>query len=274
MDGAAIKELVELAVAANSGVAIGYNDNALALPDNMVIHDIEKYAEAPARFRGIFTTNALDPFVKYASEYYNASESAVYLNTDAMSALAVFDLGSPARPLHGESRAVIKSEPTLEFQAVQNAVSSWKTQEAAVEWLEDWLPNLSTQSEASMKSVIHALRSIRVTAENAKENIVSEFFASKSALEKIEAKSSAGDIPSTLYFTCVPYSFSDKPRVFPLRLKIKTTKDGVSIAFACTVLAQIIEDIRREFEAELTQKLKDAGVEIPIYVGSFKFGKP
>lgn len=274
MDGSAIKELVELAVSANSGVAIGANEFAVALPDNMVIHDIEKYAGSPARFRGIFTTNALDPFVKYASRYYDVFESAVYLNTDAMSALAVFDLGLPARPLHGESRAALKSEPTLEFQAVQGAVSSWKPQEAAIEWIEDWLPNLSTQSDASMMSVIHALRSIRVTADNAKENIVSEFFTSKSALEKIEAKSSAGEIPNTLFFTCVPYSFSDKPRVFPLRVKIKTTKDGVSIAFSCTVLAQIVEQIRQEFEAELTHKLSAAGVEIPIYIGSFKFGKP
>lgn len=274
MDGSAIKELVELAVAANTGVAIGYNDNALALPDNMVIHDIEKYAETPARFRGTFTTNAIDHFVKYASKYYDLDSSALYLDTDAMSALAVFDLGSPDSPLHGDCRAIIKSESTLEFQVVQNAVSNWKPQEAAIDWLEDWLPNLSTQSDASMMSVIHALRSIRVTADNAKENIVSEFFTSKSALEKIEAKSTVGDIPNTLFFTCVPYSFSDQPRVFPLRVKIKTTKDGVSIAFSCTVLAQIFEQIRQEFEAELTQKLKDAGVDIQIYVGSFKFGKP
>lgn len=274
MDGSAIKELVELAVAANSGVAVGSNDVAMALPDNMVIHDIEKYAEQPARFRGIFTTNALDPFVKYASRYYDVFESAVYLNTDAMSALAVFDLGSPARPLHGESRAVIKSEPTLEFQAVQNAVSSWKTQEAAVEWLEDWLPNLSTHPGTSMNSVIHALRSIRVTSENAKESVITDFSASKSALEKIEAKSSAGEIPSTLYFTCVPYTFNDQVRTFPLRVKIKTNKDGVSVAFACTVLAQIEEQIRREFEAELAQRLEAANVTLPIYIGTFKFGKP
>lgn len=274
MDGSAIKELVELAVAANSGVVIGASEFAVALPDNMVIHDIEKYALVPARFRGTFTTNAIDHFVKYASKYYDLDSSALYLDTDAMSALAVFDLGSPDSPLHGDCRAIIKSESTLELQAVQGAVSSWKPQEAAIEWLEDWLPNLSTQSDTSMMSVIHALRSINVTAGSGKESVITDFSASKSALEKIEIKSSSGEIPNTLFFTCVPYSFSYQPRVFPLRVKIKSTKEGASIAFSCTVLAQIVEQIRQEFEAELTQKLNDAGVEIPIYVGSFKFGKP
>ena len=277
MDAGAIKELVELAVAANSGVEVGSNDVAIALPDNMTIHDIEKYAETPARFRGTFTTNALDPFVQYLAEYSSADESALYINTDSMSAVAILDLGRPGAPLHGESRALIKSEPSLEFIAIRNAVANWKPQEAAAEWLEDWLPNLSTHPDglmSPMKSVIHALRSIRVTSENAKESVITDFSASKSALEKIEAKSSAGEIPSTLYFTCVPYTFNDQSRTFPLRVKIKTNKDGVSVAFACTVLAQIEEQIRREFEAELAQRLEAANVTLPIYIGTFKFGKP
>lgn len=274
MDAGAIKELVELAVAANSGVAVGSNDVAIALPDNMTIHDIEKYAETPARFRGTFTTNALDPFVKYLADYSSADESALYVSIDSMSAVAILDLGRPREPLHGESRAMIKSEPTLEFLAVKNSVTSWKSQESAVEWLEDWLPNLSTQSDATMSSVMHALRKIRVTADSTKESVITEFSASKSALEKIEAKSFAGEIPSTLFFTCVPYSFSENTRVFPLRIKIKTTKDGVMIAFSCTVLAQIEEQIRQEFESELAQKMFDANVEISSYIGTFKFGKP
>lgn len=275
MDGSAIKELVELAVAANGGTAIG--PSAISLPDNMTIHDVEKYAEKPARFRGIFTTNALDPFTKYVSDYYAADESALYVNTDSMSAVAILDLGRPGAPLHGESRAIIKSEPTLEFMAIKNAVTAWKSQEAAVEWLEDWSPNISTHPDGSrreMKSVIHAFRSIRVGSENAKESVITDFSASKSALEKIEAKSSAGEIPSTLYFTCIPYSFNYQTRTFPLRVKIKTTKDGVSIAFSCTVLAQIEEQIRREFEAELDVRLEALSVKLPTYVGSFKFGKP
>lgn len=274
MDGSAIKELVGLAVAANSGVAIGYNDTALALPDNMTIHDVEKYAKAPARFRGTFTTNALDPFVKYLSDNDAAGDSALFISTDSMSAVAILDLGRPGRPMHGESRAVIKSEPTLEFLAVKNSVTSWKPQEAAVEWLEDWLPNLTTQSDATMPKVIHALRSIRVTTDSAKESVITDFSASKSALEKIEAKSSSGEIPSTIFFTCIPFSFNYQTRTFPLRVKIKTTKDGVMIAFCCTVLSQIEEQIRREFEAELAVRLEALNVKLPTYVGTFKPGKP
>lgn len=274
MDGSAIKELVDLAVAASGGVAIGGDEAALALPGDLVIHDIERYSAAPARYRGVFTTNTIGSFVAYVKSHYNVAASALYIHTDSMSAQAILDAGTPSNPLHGESRALIKSEPTLEFQAVQNSVSSWKPQEAAIEWLEDWFPNLSAGSDKSISSVIHALRNIRVTTDSAKESVVSEFSASKSALEKIEAKSSAGEIPSTLFFTCAPYSFSDKQKVFPLRVKIKTTKDGVMIAFSCTVLAQILEEIREEFKDSLSIALKDAEVSIPIYIGTFKHGKP
>ena len=267
MDSTAIKEIGDNAAARHiNELLVGRDSDVVVVPGGYSLQDLEKYNDHRRNFRCVFNTKSVAEFAEYVNEHKD-HETRVLIDTDNMSATAVFDLGSVQTPGHGLHRAVVKLTPTVEFDLVKRCVASEATsitQQAFAEWLEDWRYTLFvTEVEGSepleIKRVITAVRNMTVAKKSESGSSIQSLSAEKTAMEKITVNA-VDALPGYVMIRATPFDdFSQS--IFAFRVSV-LTGDKPSFKLRPIGYAKEIEGIANEFSALIKERVKDCTVRI------------
>ncbi len=213
--------------------------DAVALPENFRIHDLEKFNLNRFRFRG-----------------------------DNMRAVSVLNLGTIDEPGHADNTATLKLKKTAPFSALLSVNGERNSQKSLAEWIEDWadyLVGFDANGDAIQATkAAAAVRKITIEANQTADFEDNDFSGKRSLMESVEAKTK--DImPVAFEFKCVPFE-GLKERPFKLRLSI-ITGDRPVLVLRIIQLEAVQEEMANEFRNLLVEKFKDSKVE--TFIGTF-----
>lgn len=241
---------------------------AAALPKDVAIHDLEHLLPERTRFRGTFKTHSPEDFVNYSKSYADNGAEA-FIDSDAMTATTILNLGNLTAPGHADSQAILKLKETAAYTALNSIDGSAKTQQALAEWCEDWRDHLSGRTGddqvLTSKQVVAALRRVTIKATGTAEHTEGHLEGSRSLMENVEASSGSERLPAFILFDCQPYSGLAQ-RTFAMRLSLKTVDSKVLLTLRLCRPEQHTEEMAEEFASMLQEHL---GNELPVTIGTF-----
>lgn len=91
--------------------------DAVALPENFRIHDLEKFNLNRFRFRGALSTASIDDFTRYSKDLADEG-TRCFIDADNMRAVSVLNLGTIDEPGHADNTATLKLKKTAPFSAL------------------------------------------------------------------------------------------------------------------------------------------------------------
>lgn len=272
-DKDAIQELAqaESITAARESIdgAVGASVATVALPGDFTIHDLEKTLPLRRRARGMMTTSAVQPFAEYV-EKHKEPGAAVFVDQDAMTAVAVLNLGTPDKPGHADNIAKMTAKRMAAFTALlAHAGGMALAQAKAAEFLEDWpgyFKFFKDSTEVTPGQAIAAVRKLTIEAMRKLEATDQQLSATRSAFESVSATSTE-PLPTTIYFTCQPYH-GLKSRQFVLRLGVQTGGKDPAIVLRIVNKEQHDEEMAAELSELVASSLTGSGV--PVMVGKYQ----
>lgn len=238
----------------------------VALPDSMVLRDLEAYLPQRRRMRGTMSTCFVSPFAAYA-EANAAVGAAIFVNPDQMTATAVLDLGTPDEPGHADNKAKLELNKTAAYAALLTMAHGAQSQKDVAEFLEDWADHLqcaNADGAVQLPLAIAAVRKITIESAQKVHSEEQSLSSSRSAFESIKA-SSTDPLPTTVQFTCHPYADLSK-RTFVLRLGVLTSESKPKL----TLRIQKIEEHKEQMANELADLVAaSVGNAITVLIGSY-----
>ena len=281
LDKSAIQEL-KLSQSVNDANAVllerfkEFGSDGAVLPTVVVPNDcttvsFEKFLEFRTRFSGQFETFLPAQFAQYCKHYfkqYNVG-SAVFINSEQMTAKAVLDLGTVSLPGHCAHNAKIKCRKLAAFKAVESICDRRMSQMELSNFIEDWKSNVAvigqTGDEMLHGVAVTAVRKATVEKIRAIDVEVGDFENSASVSERRAAKNK-DDLPKYINFTCVPYEGFDEETIV-LRVGMNTSDDIPSFVVRMVAEEEIREKHTELFKERLITEL--GGNEFPVFVGDF-----
>ena len=224
--------------------------DAVALPENFRIHDLEKY-----------------DFTRYSKDLADEG-TRCFIDADNMRAVSVLNLGTIDEPGHADNTATLKLKKTAPFSALLSVNGERNSQKSLAEWIEDWadyLVGFDANGDAIQATkAAAAVRKITIEANQTADFEDNDFSGKRSLMESVEAKTK--DImPVAFEFKCVPFE-GLKERPFKLRLSI-ITGDRPVLVLRIIQLEAVQEEMANEFRDLLVEKFKDSKVE--TFIGTF-----
>lgn len=264
----AIQHLETTAIAAAS-VMPHQQIPTIALPDDMKIHNLERFAEHRARFRGEMVTSSIADFSNYVLNH-GGQAVAAFVDQDRMACRAFFNLGTQADPGHGDDTALLALKPTAAYAALLSIAGKPLTQRELAEWMEDWAQCLAaydSDGEMAIPAACAAVRNITIKAATERTHTEHNFGAARSAMDAIEAKSQ-DHLPTELVFTALPYEGLERQRI-TLRLSVITGEKPVLKLRWVREEAQR-EEIAQDFKRVMQQEI---GGSATVTLGTFQLGQ-
>jgi uncharacterized protein YfdQ (DUF2303 family) len=259
------------AIRAAAEVASGRDQ--LALPAGFAIHDLEKFGNFRRRARGMMGSTVAADFAAYAKAHADPG-ACVFVDQDAMKAIAVLNLGTSDMPGHADNVAVLNMRKTAAYaDLLRIADGNAKTQTQVAEWMEDWAPLLSasatdTEGETQPIRIPHAIAAVRkitIDAARKTESEVASLSASKSTLERITAHSGGLTLPTMIVLTTEPYDGLDSMDI-ALRMGVVTTGDKVSLVLRIQKAEAMQQEMAQALADLVRQEIGDA---MPVLIGAY-----
>lgn len=242
----------------------------VALPDGFSVKSLEDKFENRFSYRGTFKTSDADSFIKYILAQFKDGAKC-FVSPDDMSAKCILNIGTDAAPGHCNHTSILKLVPTSEYKTVLNFNESRVNQKTLAEFFEDWREYLTPYNSAGevlpMAKAVSGIRKITIDTERSLESNVQDFSESKSAMERMEARSSDG-IPAGFIFECQPYTCL-APYRFDFRLSIITSGDKVELSVRIKMLEKLQEAMTKEFANLISSELGNSDIGIFIGEGNF-----
>jgi uncharacterized protein YfdQ (DUF2303 family) len=245
----------------------------IAGSDGVTIENIEHLQEGRARYRGNYSTSSIADLTSYSASRLHTP--VVFIDAQNGKAEAFFNLGDEHNPGHGDDRAHLTLQPTSAYRALLALDGKQFNQRQLAEWLEDWSdcaqPFYGDEVRPNLGVAIQAVRSIEIKAGSTKTHEDSDFGASRTAIEQIEAraKQEALQLPSGFIFTAQPFDCFE-PVAFRLRLSVTMT-DPPKLVLRVVAMADAQERIATEFVSLVRDGLTIAGcASAKIYRGNFR----
>jgi uncharacterized protein YfdQ (DUF2303 family) len=249
--------------AANDRVPARY---VAAMPSDYKLHDVEKWMSNRRRAIGSMKTSAVDDFAAYVDQHAETG-ATVFVNAEAMRAIAVLNLGAPETPGHADNTAEFAPKATAAFMAMnQIANGQPRSQQEVAEFMEDWPSLVSCYNEEgniANPKAIAAVRKVSIESMRKMESQEKQLSASRSAFESVQATSTE-PLPTLIYFETVPYH-GLQSRLFVMRLGVRTGGEKPAI----TLRIQNMEQHNEEMAKELTEIVASEIKEIPVLIGTY-----
>ena len=264
MDHQAIEKIESLVHAAQIGNPGTYEPTML-VPNGYKLESLERFQDAPTRFRGAYLTSSIEDY----GNYVNAEDEArVFVNVDAMRAMAFFDLGNPAKPGHADHTAQLGLQKTGAYVACLAAHDSSFAQKDLAHWIEDWhhcITGIDSFGEAmSAKQLANAVRKVEITTTSERRHEEGNWNTKREGMDALDANTGAST-PDIIRFTCIPYEGLSE-RMFEMRVSILTddTKPRLKLRIVGLEMAQ--EEMAKEFKLVLQGFLEESAT---LLLGSF-----
>lgn len=264
MDHQAIDKIEALVHAATIGNPGTYEPTML-VPEGYELKSLEQYQETPSRFRGTFLTESIEDY----GHYVNAeNEARVFVDVDAMRAVAFFDLGNPTAPGHGGHRAYLTLEATGAYVSCLAANGTSYAQKELAHWIEDWHHCItgidSNGQELTAKQLSNSVRKIEIKATSERSHEDGDWNTKRSGMDALDA--SAGDsTPDIIRFHCLPYEGLSY-RTFEMRVSILTDDTKPRLKLRIIGLETAQEEMAKEFKQVLHGELEESAT---LLLGSF-----
>ncbi|RAH37440.1 DUF2303 family protein [Halomonas sp. SL1] len=267
MDANTIEKIESLVSASQIG-APGTSVPTMLVPHGYSLESLEKYQDAPSRFRGRFSTSSIEDFAAYVND---EAKARVFVDTDDMEAESFFDLGDTAAAGHGEHRATLKLQRTAPYAACLQAHDRAFGQKELAHFIEDWHAHITGEStsgkELTAKQLANMVRRIEVKASVERTHEEGDWNTKRSGLDALDA-SAGEDTPAFIRFASLPYEGLSL-RTFDLRVSILTDDTKPRLKLRITGLEGIQEEIAREFKQVLRDQLGDHAT---LLLGNFRKG--
>jgi len=264
-------------VSVTAALSDGINHGVTALPENFKVHDLEAKLQTRRRARGKMTTSSVLAFAEYAKAHGEEGAS-VFVEQDAMRAVAVLNLGNPDAPGHADNLAVLAPKQTAAYMALLKvATGQGLPQTTIAEFIEDWMDNVqclgATPDEGepvaiSARQAAAAIRRVTIEAIQKLENTEGQLQASRSALESVKASSNGNPLPAFILFKCVPYHGLDE-REFALRLGVQTGAQKPALVLRIAAKEKHDEAMADELAGLVREAL---GEDVPCLIGTYSAG--
>lgn len=260
MDANLVSEIV--ALAQQSMVHEETYVPAMVLSEKCEIKSLEHLLSAPAHFRATLGTRFTDQFTSYVNE--NLTDNThVFVDSESLSATAIFDMGDQGEPMWGHHRATVKITQEPEYKAVISNNTTPMTQVDLVNFVEDWSSNIQFYAGddlLDLKDAINRIRRIKVNVNNESTSTQGDFNQSRSALENIEVQSDGNTLPDGFKFTCKPYE--DLPEK-TINCKLRAhTGEKLQLSYRIVGASALDKELTNDFCFLIASELKDATVTI------------
>ena len=242
--------------------------DVLVLPADAKVHDLEYLNGVRRRFRGKFTTEAIEAFANYCHQHVQEQvEAGCFIEADSMVATAVLDLGNVGEPQHGDHVALLTLKKTAAYRALLGVDGEVLSQKQLAEWIEDWMPNLaarrSLDDALTIPRAVASIRKVTIKALRETGNEDRNFGASRSTFEQVEADNEENPLPAFLDFTCTPYHGLED-REFHLRVSLMTSGDEPKFRLRLVQHEEAQEDMAEEFSELLKRQIAGS---VPVTIG-------
>lgn len=274
MNQEAIKELQKGAAITQANQPLDHTTGAVALPQDFVLHNLEKFESGRYRFRGQMATKSVIAFSQYATD--NAQENnSCFIDAKSMTAKLIFNIGDQSTPGHCDHSAVVSLEKTAPYTAMLEILKKRHTQKDIAEFIEDWRNFITAHAEEdengdskiiTLPRALQAIRKITIEAIAKSESETRNFGSSTSSMESIDVKGE-NQPPATLIFTCKPYAELPE-RQFSLRLSIITDRTPL-LTLRCVREEEHEEEMASQFKELLTRELDTVTPQVKTYIGAF-----
>ncbi|HET6631561.1 MAG TPA: DUF2303 family protein [Rhodanobacteraceae bacterium] len=265
MDSSAIQLIQDTAIEAAKANRLDTDTPAFITPDGRVV-PLEFLQGGRSRFRGRFQTSAIEDFVAYvrANQPDSLATLPAFVDIDAMAALAYFNLGSAASPGHADWTAQLTLKASAPFAALKAVDGKQLSQKQLGEFLEDWAEHIQPHDAdgeyITVKDAVQRVRKVKVKATAEATHAVGNYANSRSAMEDVEASSSAGQaLPESFDFSCVPYQ-GLTTHLATLRPSLLTSGEGDNakpvFVLRWAQREAVIEAIAENFKAVLASRLE------------------
>lgn len=165
--------------------------DAVALPENFRIHDLEKFNLNRFRFRGALSTASIDDFTRYSKDLADEG-TRCFIDADNMRAVSVLNLGTIDEPGHADNTSTLKLKKTAPFSALLSVNGERHSQKSLAEWIEDWadyLVGFDANGDAIQATkAAAAVRKITIEANQTADFEDNDFSGKRSLMESVEAK--------------------------------------------------------------------------------------
>lgn len=280
MDHTAVAKIVELGAQAASKL-LPTHEPAIVNHKDYTVVSLEHLQPGRARFSGKFATSVPADFARYIRGHLKNIESQAgedgyigFINKTGMSAALFFNRGTNANPGHCDDIAELALKATAPYKAALEICNRKLSQRDLSDWLEDWRDYAQgmvrrfegDETYADMLPLVRtiaAIRNVSIEAMANQSTALSDHSTQRSALEKIEARSTEV-LPTHICFTCVPYEGLIQRPVY-IRLNVLTSEKSPTFVLRIVNPEQLQEELADEFKDLLTTQLP----EIPMVVGSF-----
>lgn len=188
----------------------------VALPRDLVVHDVESGRHTRTRARGRMKTGAVGDFARYVM--LHGESATVFVDHRRMRATAVLDMGTPDDPGHCDNTAVLKAERTESFAHMTRLAGTLRNTREIADFFSDWQDYMSFTDAAGV------------------------------SIDPGAAIAAMDDEPTPMHasFTCAPYK-GLLPRTFDLRVHAAGSTEGRSVVLTVAQKGEHLEDMRREF---------------------------
>lgn len=245
---------------------------AALVPEQYSVKALEYLQEQRSRFRGQLSTQSFRDFCTYVAQHQQGEATpSGFVDADAMACQVLFNLGDVTVPGHGDDSATLTLKPTAAFNALRQIAGKTLKQSQLAEWMEDWHDFLevrdTTGTIMATAVAVQKVRSITIKAMAERTSTESNFGASRSSMDNIEA-AHAEQQPADLLFTTQPYDGLGSC-TFTLRLSI-ITDDTPLLKVRWVMQEQQEEEMAQEFKERLTAEI---GGLCTLTVGTFALGQ-
>lgn len=286
MDENAIEKIRELEAAASDRLPEDVAGRAIILPNRTDVQDLERFLPHRTRFRALFSTNALNAYLRYLESRILDGQVTgtpiVTIEPDDYRTTAYLNLGTQEQPGHGDDKTIFIPDKTAAFKALQWALEKTFDQRELAEWLEEWGEHITplnryaqSDGEAVMTEPVALSRAVSVvrgiTVEQACSSTseVEDFGETRSSMASINAKSKNGiSLPWGLYFECIPTSCHET-RIFTIKLAVITGDSGLLFKLRMQQKERIYEEMSEEFRGLVENAVgSTVGEEVTVLTGA------
>lgn len=275
MDKSAIQEIIRLITANFDGAAPLNDGSAIIIPDGYKIQNLEQFDPYPKAFKALFSTTVLAEYIDYVNKHGDET-TGIFIDPINMTSNAIIDLGEKLNPLWGKHQAKIKLLKTPAYKALLHDQNGLLTQQELIDFAEDWQDSVHFYSgdannvdKVPFTDIIKILRRLKINANSASEQNVTNFSASKSALEAIEITAGQDPLPTGFIFETVPYEGFEPVR-FNCQLRAINEEKAVKLKYRIGQLDLINEIIADKFREFLKTGLK-AELTYAIFIGTMDY---
>ncbi|MGZ4954118.1 MAG: DUF2303 family protein [Methylobacter sp.] len=277
MEQNAVTEIAKLSAAQSANSELRNRGlEAVVIPNDHHLENLEKLSDKPDLFRGQFSTTVLAQFTGYVDQH-GSENTGVFLDQDRMTAEAIIDLGDHDTPQWGKHRASVTLRKTPAYAALIRADENRMDQQDFIDWAEDHQDNIAfyygdshENSDQGFKATLKTLRKLKTSATATSETEVGNFNANRTAMEAIEVTAGSAQPPAGFLFKAIPHDGFDEV-TFDCQLRAITDGKAVQLKYRIVQLAQHQEKIAEQFRDKI-----NAGIhvdEINIFIGNMDYQK-